>query len=66
VAALASVGRLDVRTAATLQTVYREFRLRLHHLSMNDRPPFVADDEFRNQRDFVGRVWQQHLGAIES
>jgi glutamate-ammonia-ligase adenylyltransferase len=64
-AALVAVGRLDVQTAATLQTVYREFRLRLHHLSMNDRPPFVADEEFREQRDFVGKVWRQHLGTTE-
>jgi glutamate-ammonia-ligase adenylyltransferase len=64
-AALASVGRLDVQTAARLQTVYREFRLRLHHLSMNDRPPFVADEEFREQRDFVCEVWQQYLGGTE-
>ena len=64
-AALSSVGRLDVQTAATLQTVYREFRLCLHHLSMNDRPPFVADEEFREQREFVGKVWQQHLGTTE-
>ena len=64
-AALAAVGRLDVQTAANLQTVYREFRLRLHHLSMNDRPPFVADGEFREQRDFVCEVWQQYLGMTE-
>ena len=61
-AALASVGRLDVRTAARLQAIYRQFRLRLHHLSLNDRPPFVAASEFAPERDFVARVWEQHLG----
>ena len=62
-AALASVGRLDIRTAARLQEVYRQFRLRLHHLSLNDRPPFVAASEFTAERDFVAAVWEQHLGS---
>ncbi len=65
-AALASVGRLDVQTAARLQSVYRAFRKRLHHLSLNDRPPFVGDDEFAAEREFVAAVWHSHLGAAES
>ena len=65
-AALAAVGRLDVQTAAALQSVYREFRLRLHHLSLNDRPPFVEGGEFGEERDFVAAVWEQHLGTAES
>jgi len=63
VAALASVGRLDVQTAARLQEAYREFRRRLHHLSLNDRPPFVGDDELSAERAFVAAVWEQHLGG---
>jgi glutamate-ammonia-ligase adenylyltransferase len=63
-AALASVGRLDVQTAARLQTVYRAFRRRLHHLSLNDRPPFVGSDEFASERKFVATVWQIHLGSV--
>jgi glutamate-ammonia-ligase adenylyltransferase len=62
IAALASVGRLDVRTAASLQGAYREFRRRLHHLTLNDRPPFVDEDELRDERDLVTAVWDQHLG----
>jgi glutamate-ammonia-ligase adenylyltransferase len=62
-AALASVGRLDIRTAARLQEVYRHFRLRLHHLSLNDRPPFVPASEFAAERDFVAGVWKRHLGS---
>jgi len=63
VAALASVGRLDVQTAARLQGAYREFRRRLHHLSLNDRPPFIGDDELSAERAFVAAVWEQHLGG---
>ena len=63
IAALAAVGRLDVQTAARLQGTYREFRRRLHHLSLNDRPPFVADDELSGERAFVAAVWERHLGG---
>jgi glutamate-ammonia-ligase adenylyltransferase len=62
VAALASAGLLDVQTAARLQATYREFRRRLHHLGLNDRPPFVGDDELTDERGFVAAVWKQHLG----
>jgi glutamate-ammonia-ligase adenylyltransferase len=58
IAALAAVGRLDVQTAARLQDAYREFRRRLHHLTLNDRPPFVGDDELLAERDLVCRSGQ--------
>ena len=63
IAALAAVGRLDVQTAARLQDAYREFRRRLHHLTLNDRPPFVGDDELLAERDLVAAVWELHLGG---
>jgi glutamate-ammonia-ligase adenylyltransferase len=66
IAALAGVGRLDVQTAARLQGAYREFRRRLHHLTLNDRPPFAGDDELRGERDLVAAVWDRHLGGQES
>jgi len=63
IAALAAAGRLDVQTAARLQDAYREFRRRLHHLTLNDRPPFVGDDELLAERDLVAAVWERHLGG---
>jgi glutamate-ammonia-ligase adenylyltransferase len=42
---------------------YREFRRRLHHLTLNDRPPFVGDDELLAERDLVAAVWERHLGG---
>jgi glutamate-ammonia-ligase adenylyltransferase len=66
IAALATVGRLDVQTAARLQDAYREFRRRLHHLTLNDRPPFVRNDELLSERDLVAAVWEQHLGQHRS
>jgi glutamate-ammonia-ligase adenylyltransferase len=62
-AALASVGLLDVQTAARLQGAYREFRRRMHHLTLNDRPPIVDDGELTEERHFVSAVWSRYLGA---
>ena len=62
IAALASAGRLDIRAAARLQDAYRGFRLRLHHLSLNDRPPFVDPADFAAEREFVESEWREHLG----
>jgi glutamate-ammonia-ligase adenylyltransferase len=45
------------------QIAYREFRRRLHHLTLNDRPPFVGDDELLAERDLVAAVWELHLGG---
>ena len=66
IAALASAGLLDVQTAARLQGAYREFRRRLHHLTLNDHPPIVADSELADERAFVAAVWARHLGAQRS
>jgi glutamate-ammonia-ligase adenylyltransferase len=63
IAALAAVGRLDLQTAARLQDAYREFRRRLHHLTLNDRPPIVRDDELPAERKLVVAVWGRHLGG---
>jgi glutamate-ammonia-ligase adenylyltransferase len=63
IAALTAVGRLDVQTAARLQEAYREFRRRLHHLTLNERPPFVGDEELARERALVAAVWDQHLGG---
>jgi len=62
IAALASVGLFDMQTAARLQRTYREFRRRLHHLTLNDHPPNVDDGELTAERDFVAAVWDRRLG----
>jgi glutamine synthetase adenylyltransferase len=63
IAALASVGLLDVQTAARLQGAYRQFRWRMHHLTLNDHPPIVDEGELAGEREFVSAVWARHLGA---
>ena len=60
--ALATAGFLDEEVGNALQDAYREYRLRYHHLVLDDRRPFVGQDEFVEERDFVSRTWDRWLG----
>ena len=61
--ALAEAKCLDDQVALRLQDIYREFRLRVHHLLLNDQPPLVLQKEFLGQRQFVVDTWATHLGS---
>ena len=43
---------VDVLTGA-----YRAYRTRTHHLSLEDRAPIVAADEFAGERAAVTAIW---------
>lgn len=60
-ATLAASSVIDRATAARLQAIYRAYRLRLHHLSLDGRPPIVPDDEFRAERADVVDTWDRLL-----
>ncbi len=60
--ALVTTGCLDAGTGTALQDAYRDYRLRYHHLVLDEQPPFVAPDEFAVQREFVVRTWDRWLG----
>jgi glutamate-ammonia-ligase adenylyltransferase len=62
-ATLAASGCLDEETALGLQDIYRAYRLRLHHLSLDDRPPLVEAGEFAGERAAVRGYWERFLGA---
>lgn len=59
--ALAACACLDAPTAARLQDIYRELRLRVHRLLLNEQPATVAQAEFEQQRAFVNEVWARYL-----
>ncbi|MDH3746633.1 MAG: bifunctional [glutamate--ammonia ligase]-adenylyl-L-tyrosine phosphorylase/[glutamate--ammonia-ligase] adenylyltransferase [Gammaproteobacteria bacterium] len=61
--ALAASGIVTPDTAAALQDIYRIFRLRQHHLVLNDEEPLVAADDFTEERATVVLAWEQ---AFES
>ena len=61
--ALAEAKCLDGQAALRLQDIYREFRLRVHHLLLDDQPPLVLQKELLGQRQFVVDTWATHLGS---
>ncbi len=60
--ALVASGCIDEADGLRLQDCYRAYRLRQHHLVLDDRQPIVADHEFAKERRFVAANWQRWLG----
>ncbi len=61
--ALAAGGVVPGERAARLQEIYRNYRLRQHHLVLDGEPPLVPNDEFAAERAEVTEGWADHLGA---
>ena len=61
--ALRDTGVLSAEEAESLQDIYRAYRLRQHHLALDDHPPLVAVDEFVAEARTVGALWQRFLGT---
>jgi glutamate-ammonia-ligase adenylyltransferase len=59
--ALADKAVLDAEIAERLQEIYKSYRLRLHHLALDDRGALVRHDEFVEERRFVEDLWEQVL-----
>ncbi len=64
--ALAEAKCLDGQVALHLQDIYREFRLRVHHLLLDEKPPLISQQEFPEQRRFVADAWATHLGSARA
>jgi glutamate-ammonia-ligase adenylyltransferase len=59
--ALAETGCIGTDVATRLQDIYKSYRLRMHHLILNDHRPLVPVNEFRLERDYVRANWSEHL-----
>jgi len=59
--ALAEAGCLDMDVVTRLQDIYKGYRLRVHHLVLNNRKPLVPVEEFEDERSYVSALWQEHL-----
>ena len=64
--ALAAAGCIDNAISERLQDVYKAYRLRLHHLVLDEQKPLIATSEFAREREFVSDVWQQTFTAASS
>lgn len=52
---------LEQSVGDALQNAYRAYRLRQHHLVLDDRPPLVGQGEFVQERSFVTKTWDDWL-----
>jgi len=59
--ALAKTGCITEDVSKRLQVIYKAYRLRLHHLSLDDKKPLVSNDEFLEERRFVEALWVEVL-----
>ena len=59
---LGAAGCLPETDAGRLQRAYRDYRLRLHHLVLDEKPSEVGGDEFTDERRFVIEVWNRVIG----
>ncbi|MBT8103754.1 MAG: bifunctional [glutamate--ammonia ligase]-adenylyl-L-tyrosine phosphorylase/[glutamate--ammonia-ligase] adenylyltransferase [Gammaproteobacteria bacterium] len=59
--ALAKAGCIEPELGDRLQDCYRRYRLRQHHLVLDDDEPLAAAEEFVQEREFVTKVWAQWL-----
>ncbi len=60
--ALVAEGCVAPDVGLALQDAYRGYRLRQHHLVLDDQPPLVAAGEFEEERAFVAKTWDDWLG----
>ncbi|MEQ8204549.1 MAG: bifunctional glutamine synthetase adenylyltransferase/deadenyltransferase, partial [Woeseia sp.] len=58
---LGAAGCLPRETVSRLQDSYRAYRLRLHTLLLDGKPPVVAGDAFPTERAFVSALWDELL-----
>lgn len=59
--ALVEAGCLEPVQGNKLQDCYRRYRLRQHHLVLDDEPALADAAEFQQQRDFVTSIWLKWL-----
>jgi len=61
--ALVNCGAVAADTAAELQEIYRKYRLRQHHLVLNDEAPLVDAELFLAERERISRLWDEYFEA---
>ena len=57
--ALADAACIDAETSIRLQDIYKSFRLRSHHLILDDQKPLVPQGDFMAERQFVRELWER-------
>ncbi len=58
---LAAAGCLADEDVVRLQEIYKAFRLRLHRLSLDEKPSLAPNTEFAAERKFVSEIWARTM-----
>ena len=58
---LAASGCLAQADVVRLQEIYKAYRLCLHRLALDEKPPLVSSEDFPEEREFVVQIWQREL-----
>jgi len=58
---LAASGCFAQADVVRLQEIYKDYRLCLHRLALDEKPPLVSSEDFPEERDFVVQIWQREL-----
>ncbi len=58
---LAAAGCMADEDVVRLQQIYKAFRLRLHRLSLDEKPPLAPKTEFAAERKFVSGIWARTM-----
>lgn len=61
--ALAASGIVPPAEARGLQDVYRSYRVRQHHLNLDNQPPIIDAAEFVAERQQVVQAWDRYFAA---
>jgi glutamate-ammonia-ligase adenylyltransferase len=56
---LAAAGCLDQAEVLQVQKIYKDYRLLLHRLALDEKEPFAGSDDFVEQRAFVVALWNR-------
>lgn len=64
--ALATAGCISAEISLRLQDIYKAYRLRTHHLLLDDRQALVPQTEFETEQKYVEGLWRQTFGATET
>ena len=59
---LVEAGCVEPQVRDALQDAYRDYRLRSHHLGLDDQSALVGQEEFREWREYVAKTWDEWLG----
>ncbi len=57
----ASEGLMSAADADVLTDAYRCYRQRLHRIKLMETPGLIPEDEVKQEREAVSRIWQQWL-----